>query len=62
MAFLVGSDNGDTQCVNITIIDDDDVEGDHSFTLTGLNAFSPGIIGSQSEATVIISDNGNTTK
>ena len=32
--FEAGSMNGDTDCINITILDDSAVEGDHSFTVS----------------------------
>ena len=34
VSFASGSMNGDTDCINITILDDDALEGDHSFTVS----------------------------
>ena len=32
--FEAGSMNGDTDCINITILEDNTLEGDHSFTVS----------------------------
>ena len=34
VSFEAGSVNGDTDCINITILDDDALEGNHSFTVS----------------------------
>ena len=34
VSFASGSMNGDTDCINITILDDDALEGDRSFTVS----------------------------
>jgi len=34
VSFASGSMNGDIDCINITILDDDALEGDHSFTVS----------------------------
>ena len=58
MIYPAGSNSGDAQCEDISIIHDAEVEGDHSFNLASLTATTPGVIGYQSVATVIIADNG----
>ena len=39
VVFPVGSENNDTLCVNITIMDDNLIEGDEVFTVTVMSAF-----------------------
>ena len=51
--------NGDSACLDIVIIDDNDVEDDQQFQLEIVNA-SPGIIASPSVTTVTIMDNAGT--
>jgi len=63
----VSSVNGATACANVTIIDDDALEGNHSFTVTVSSLeLSPGgvysglEIGTPSSATINIIDNDGT--
>ena len=58
LTFTAGSVDDNSQCVAITIIDDDNVEGEHTFTVSLQNPSSNGVIGTQSTATVTITDNG----
>ena len=58
LTFTAGSMDGDSQCATIDIIDDDDVEGEHTFTVSLQTPSSNGVIGTQSTATVTITDNG----
>ena len=68
VTFSAGSAvNGTTACANVTIIDDNAVEGNHSFTVhvTGLEldpggAYSGLMIGTSSSALVNIIDNDGT--
>ena len=68
VTFSAGSAvTGTTACANVMIIDDDALEGDHSFTVTVSNLeLSPGgvynglVIGTPSSATVNIIDNDGT--
>ena len=54
--FPSGSTDGDTACVNITILDDDILEGDHTFTVT-LTTLDPDVMLGSNEATITIIDN-----
>ena len=55
--FGSGATNGDTACISIDIVDDDDFEGDHDF-LVQILSISPSIAsGGGSLATVTIQDN-----
>lgn len=58
VTFPAGSANGASTCVTVTILDDDDLEGDHSFTLHLSNPSPGAIIGSHMYTTVDITDNG----
>ena len=58
LTFPAGSVDGDSQCSTIDVLDDDDVEGEHSFTVSLQNPSSNGVIGTQETATVTITDNG----
>ena len=62
LIFPAGSEDGDSQCVAITIIDDDNVEGEHSFTVSLQNTSSSEVIVIQANATVTIRDNGMCVK
>ncbi len=61
ITFPVGSSNGNLSCANISIMDDEAIEGDHTFTLGFGDLLAPGpayvTIGSPAELTVIIHDN-----
>ena len=55
--FTVGSMNGDQDCLTISIIDDDALEGDHSFSVS-LNPPAPPVtLTSPSSSPVTITDN-----
>ena len=58
LTFSAGSMDGNSQCSTIDVTDDDDVEGQHSFTVSLQNPSSNGVIGTQDTATVTITDNG----
>ena len=62
LTFPAGSMDGDSQCSTIDVLDDDDVEGEHSFTVSLQNPSSNGVIGTQETATVTITDNGMCVK
>ena len=62
LTFSAGSVDGDSQCSTIDVLDDDDVEGEHSFTVSLQNPSSNGVIGTQETATVTITDNGMCVK
>ena len=62
LIFPAGSEDGDSQCVAIDIIDDDNVEGEHSFTVSLQNTSSSEVIVIQANATVTIRDNGMCVK
>ena len=50
--------SGDTACADITILDDDALEGDHSFTVQLTSTTPTGVtIGTDSSTTVTIQDN-----
>ena len=58
VVFNTGADNGDTVCTSITIIDDNDFEGDHSFT-ANIDSISPStidIVLSTTAAEIVIED------
>lgn len=58
----MGSTEGDRQCINVTIIDDDVIEGTETFTLsvTSVEASSLIVIDSfMSQATVSIADSAS---
>ena len=54
--FPSGSNNGDTVCVDITILDDIAVEGNHSFTLT-LTASDPDVMLGNNVTVITITEN-----
>ena len=54
--FPFGSTDNDTACVNITIMDDDILEGDHTFTVT-LTTLDPDVMLGNHETTITIIDN-----
>ena len=56
--FLSGSSNGDTRCVNITIIDDNILEEEKIFTLI-LNTDDQSVILGEPEAVITIVDQFN---
>ena len=50
--------SGDTACADITVLDDDALEGDHSFTVQLASTTPTGVtIGTDSSTTVTIQDN-----
>ena len=56
LEFPVNSTSGDEQCINITIVDDNDVEGDEMFTVT-LERIIGAVTLSQGTTVVTITDN-----
>lgn len=58
MIFPVGSEDGDTTCETITVVDDDALEGNHSFSVHLTNPSTGVVIGSHTYATAVIIDNG----
>ena len=56
MIFPAGSTNGSTQCINITTIDDEVLEGNETFTVY-LAVNSSSVMLGNNEATVTILDN-----
>ena len=60
VTFTSGSPNGTQQSVDIAIMDDDALEGDHDFTVQLISTDPSGsnvMIGMQSITTVTITDN-----
>ena len=57
LVFPAGSVDGDTMCVNITIIDDDKYEKTHSFTIHILSTGGNVNITSPMYAAIFILDN-----
>ena len=50
--------SGDTACADITVLDDDALEGDHSFTVQLASTTPTGVtIGTDSSTTVTVQDN-----
>ena len=60
VSFASGSMNGDTDCVNITILDDDALEGNHSFTVSLNPPAAPVKLTTPSSSPVTITDNEGT--
>ena len=58
--FAAGSMTGDTDCLNITILDDDALEGDHSFTVSLNPPAAPVTLTTPSSSPVTITDNDGT--
>ena len=58
--FASGSVNGDTDCINISILDDDALEGDHSFTVSLNPPAAPVTLTTLSSSPVTITDNDGT--
>ena len=58
--FASGSVNGDTDCINISILDDDALEGDHSFTVSLNPPAAPVTLTTPSSSPVTIADNDGT--
>ena len=58
--FAAGSVNGNTDCINITILDDDALEGDHSFTVSLNPPDLPVKLSTPSSSPVTITDNEGT--
>ena len=54
--FASGSTDGATRCVDITIIDDDSLEGDQTFTVT-LSTSDPNVVIVTSRINITIIDN-----
>ena len=58
MTFPTTSVSGDTACAAMAILDDDALEGDHSFTVQLASTTPTGVtIGTDSSTTVTIQDN-----
>ena len=58
VTFPTTSASGDTACADISILDDDAFEGDHSFTVNLTSTTPTGVtIGTDSSTTVTIQDN-----
>ena len=55
--FEAGSMNGNTDCINIAILDDAALEGDHSFTVSLDTPAAPVTLTSPSSSPVTITDN-----
>ena len=55
VAFPSGSTDNATACVNINILDDDILEGDHTFTVT-LTILDPDVMLDNNETTITIRD------
>ena len=58
VTFPVGSADGDITCVTIAVVDDDALEGNHSFSVHLTNPSSGVVIGSHTYAFAVIVDNG----
>ena len=58
--FEAGSVNGDTDCINITILEDNALEGDHSFTVSLNPPAAPVKLTTPSSSPVTITDNEGT--
>ena len=59
VVFSTGTNNGDTECISIMIVDDNDFEGDHSFTAV-IDSITPSTIDillSATPAVIVIQDN-----
>jgi len=56
--FIPGSMDGDMKCVDITILDDDALEGDQIFTVT-LTTSDPAVLLVNDELTVTIRDDAD---
>lgn len=52
LIFPIGSTNGSVQCINISIIDDDEIEGDETFEIT-IFSFTVMIRNQQTVITII---------
>ena len=60
--FQKGSTEGDTQCINVTILQDDAIEGTETFSLSAARVEASSLIvidPSMSEATVSIADSAS---
>lgn len=57
LVFPEGSGNGDSRCLNIPIVNDNDFEGDHTFQV-GVRTVTPNIVDGVAlgDAPVIIQD------
>ena len=55
--FGTGSMNGDSDCLTISILDDDALEGDHMFTVSLVPPASPITLTDPSSSPVTITDN-----
>lgn len=58
--FAAGSVNGNTDCINIAILDDNALEGDHSFTVSLNPPAAPVTLITPSSSPVTITDNEGT--
>ena len=43
VTFAAGDGDGDSQCLSVTILNDDDFEGDHSFTVQIMSIEPPSV-------------------
>ena len=63
ITFPTSSMNDSVACVDIPIIDDEVVEGDHSFIVQGIGADPDGVVpGGPTNATITIQDNDSECK
>jgi hypothetical protein len=58
MAFSVGSQDGDTRCMDIPIVDDGALEGNETFTLTLTTSDPDVMLGNDVTTITIIDDEG----
>ena len=56
LTFTANSNDGDTRCIDINILDDMTFEGDETFTVR-LAITTPGVMEGNAMTTIIISDN-----
>ena len=54
--FVAGSTDNATRCVNVTILDDAALEGDHTFTVT-LSTSDPDVVLGNNVTVITIEDN-----
>ncbi len=62
MSFISGSTDNDVRCVNITILDDDSLEGNQTFTLTVTTPDPDVMLGSGTITITIIDNDSNQTQ
>ena len=56
VVFPAGTSNGGVQCIDVTIMDDSEMEGDETFTVT-LTTSSPAVTLGNAVTTITITDN-----